>query len=203
MKEKGFTLIEVIVSIAIFALLFTGVVELVGKIFTQAGGQSLLLSNADQARKIVFAFADEIRNATYGNDGSYPVAEANDQEIIFFSSEPQNPQIADKIRYYISGNALYRGITVPSGSPLSYNGANEQSTKIEDTVANGTTPLFYYYDGNYDGTTSPLTQPVNLTQIRFIKINMVIPNPAGTQTNNTFPITGGATLRNLKTNLGD
>lgn len=201
-NKNGFTLIEVIVSVAIFALLSVGIVTLIGKIFSQANGQSLLLSNTDQARKISFAFADEIRNAAYGNDGSYPISQATDNQIIFYSSNPQNSKLVDRIRYYISGNSLYKGVIVPTGSPLSYNGT-ETITKVENNIGNGSTPLFYYYDGNYDGSTSPLAQPVNLNNIRFIKINMLISNPAGTQSNDTFPISAGAALRNLKTNLGD
>ena len=51
-------------------------------------------------------------------------------------------------------------------------------------------------------TQSSLAQPVNVTQVKFVKINLQIYNKAGVKNTNTYTVTAGAAIRNLKTNLG-
>ena len=67
----------------------------------------------------------------------------------------------------------------------------------------GGNPLFSYYDGNYNGSGSPLSQPVNINVIRFVKINLTVLKDVTPNSTNTFTVTAGASIRNLKTNLGN
>jgi len=67
----------------------------------------------------------------------------------------------------------------------------------------GGNPLFSYYDSNYNGSGNPLTQPVNINVIRFIKINLTVLKDVTPTGSGTFTVSSGASIRNLKTNLGN
>ncbi len=201
-KNRGFTLIEVIMSVAVFALLAGGIIVLVSSILRTSNQQSGLLSDQDQARRLVFQFVSELRNAAIGADGSYSLNQAGAQQIIFFTNLKGTGNVVSRVRYYISGSSLMKGVTAPTGSV--YNLANEVVTTVQNNLANGANPVFYYYDGTYNGNIDNyLSQPVNLNQVKLVKITLQIYNKAGVTNTNTYTISSSATIRNLKTNLGN
>ena len=202
LKNKGFTLVETIVTIFVFSLLMMGTTLLLRDVFLTSRTETLSANNVDQARKTANTFINEIRNSTGGANGAYTINTANDNNITFFSTAILNNGMASKIRYYISNGVLYKGVTNPSGSPLAYNGT-ETVTTITKDLSLGGNPLFTYYDGDYDGTTSPLAQPVNVTQVKFVKINLTVLKQVIQNSSATFTVSAGASFRNLKTNLGN
>jgi len=197
--EHGFTIIEVIVSVFIFTVLSYGIVLLMSSLFTGYNKQSQLLSDTDLARKTATSFTNLLRGATTGSDGSYALNSAGDQQIIFFSDA--GSLTVNRYRFFMSGTTLKEGVIVPSGN--FYNPVTEVVTTVQTDLANGSSPVFYYYDGNFGGTGSQLAQPVNVTQVRFAKINLVITNKAGQTGAGNFTISSGAAVRNLKNNLGN
>lgn len=201
--NKGFTLVETVVTIFIFGLLMTGTTLMLKAILTNSRQQALGIGNVDQARRIASNFVNELRNGTYGINGAYPINQASDTQIIFFSTAPKGDGTVSRIRYYMSGGILYKGIINPSGNPLSYNTATETITPLFSSLSLGSNPLFYYYDGNYSGTSSPLAQQVNINQVKFVKINLIVLKQDVTNGQTTNTITAAASLRNLKTNLGN
>jgi len=201
--NTGFTLMETLVTIFIFGILMLGTTTMLSDIFKSSSGSMLSMNNVDRVRQISNTFVKEIRNSVYGVDGSYPILQGEDNQIVFFSTAPKNNGTVSRIRYYTSNGILYKGITDPSGSPLKYNLANENVTTILTNLSLGGNPLFYYYDGDYDGTTPALTQPVNLTQVKFVKISIIALKQLTKNSSTTFNITAGAVFRNLKNNLGN
>jgi hypothetical protein len=105
------------------------------------------------------------------------------------------------INYYLEDGILYKDILTPSGSPPTY--TLKSHTAVLKGVSNGAVPLFYYYNGNYDAMDDieSLVQPVNITQVRFVKINLIVQNQKTKQDTSTFSINSGATIRALKDNL--
>lgn len=203
-RIKGFTLIETMATIFIFSIIMVGTTLLLQNIFKSGKQQPLALDTTDQARIAMFNFTNELRNATAGNDGSYPLNLTNNSQVILYSTygSPANT-IVNRIRYYVSGTTLYKGVTTPSGNPLSYNIAAEKSSIVITNLGNATTPVFYYYDGNYIGTNAPLAQPINVNNVKYVALNLILPKQDSRGDTTTFNITGGGTLRNLKTNLGN
>ncbi len=205
-NNQGFTLIELIVSVAIFSVLSLGVIALVSSVFTGSNQQAALLADSDQARKLSFRMSDELRNATTANTGAYALDTTAAQQLTFYSNIDSDANI-ERLRYYVQNGKLYRGVLEPSGSPVvTYNPANEVSAIVQNNLGNGATPLFYYYNDTYDGTqatATPLTQPVNVTAVRFVRLNLMVFNKAGVANTNTYTVTAGAAIRNLKTNLGN
>jgi len=200
-KQKGFTLVEVLLSLAIFVILTYGVTLLFTNISVISNQKSILLNSVDRAKRVAFNFASELRNITNGSDGSFALNQAGDFQIIFYTNAGAK---TNRIRYYLSGNTLYKGVIVPTGTPLTYNPATETITAIPLYLVNSTTPVFYYYNDSYDGTGSSLSQPINVNNVKYIKINLMLQNKNGAQgTISTFSISQGAALRSLKTNLGN
>jgi len=197
----GFTLIEMTVVIFGFALIAWGVIGLISNIFTINNQQGGLISGADQARKVAYNMAFQLRNGQTGSDGSYVLASASPQTIIFFANIDNTPSV-ERIRYFVQNNQLRQGIIYYNGS--GYSTSTEVTSVVENNLANGNNPVFYYYDGSYIGssTQSSLAQPVNVTLVKFVKVSLQIYDKAGVKNTNTYTVTAGAAMRNLKTNLG-
>lgn len=203
MNKKGFTLIEVLVVIGIISLLMLDISSLLGSIFTNSQQQLSSSFNVDYAMSLASRFNNEIRNASMGNDGSFSLNKADDKEIIFYSTVGSSGANVNRIHYWVSGTSLYKGVVIPTGSPLTYNLNSEQVSVVQKDLVNGLTPVFYYYDGDYNGATNSLVQPVNINQVKYVRINLIILKKVKQGSTSNFTVSSGATIRNLKTNLGN
>lgn len=199
--QKGFTLIEVVASIAIFSLISYGITALVSSILVNSTVQGSLLANNDSARRAAFTLMQELRNSTTSVTGGYALETPSAQQLIFYTNTGTT---VDRIRYYLQNGALYKGVTKPTGNPLIYNVGGETVNLIQKDVANGANPVFYYYNGSYNGVVdAPLVQPVNVTTVKFIKINLIVNKKASPGSTATYTVTASGALRNLKNNLGN
>lgn len=203
-SHKGFTLPEVIVTIAIYGLIMVGVSTVLVTLLQQQDIRRVALDSVDQTRTTGKSFTNEIRNAQTGNDGSYTLAQASTTQIIFFTSYGSpSANTIDRVRYFVSSSTLYKGVIIPTGSPLAYNTVSETITPIVSNLIATTTPVFAYYDSSYAGTSSPLAQPVNLTKVRFVQMSVTVLEQNTRTSTTTYTFTAGATIRSLKTNLGN
>lgn len=200
LNQKGFTLVETIVAIFIFTLLILGATNLFSHIFKNSRNQMIAISDIDQAQLLTKKFINEIRTASIGENGNHPIALADDQQVVFYSRYGQEDNRTAQIRYFLEGTNLKKGVIIPSGSPISYNSTAEKVDIVQNNIVGTTTPVFYYYSGDYDGQSDPLTQPVNVNDIKYIKIKFFINKPGLTD---IFNVQAGATIRNLKNNLGN
>ena len=195
-KQNGFTLIEILFGIAIF-LLIIGVLTLFSKnVWIYNSFVSAGLVNANNSRQILKIMTSEIRTASSADTGAYTISQATSSSFTFYSNI-DNDVLKEKVRYFLVGTTLQKGVIKPTGSPLSYNPANEQ---ISTLTSNVTSAVFDYYDKNYDGTTASLSFPINISDIRLIKITIVIdqdPNRPPASTTFSTQIS----IRNLKDNL--
>lgn len=193
-----------VVAIFGFGLIIVGLIALFSNLFVSSSQQGGLLSDTDLARRLAFQISSELRNGVTGSNGAYVLDTAEDQQIIFYSPNADNDPGIERIRYYVQRGSLWKGVTEYNGS--GYNTSTEQTYVVQKDLANSSsTPVFYYYDGNYTGssTQTSLAQPVNVTAVKFVKVNLQIYNKAGVKNTNIYTITSSATIRNLKTNLGN
>lgn len=201
--NKGFTTIELVVTISIFVILLFGISTMLNDIFVNSNQQVLSLDSIDQAKSVMSKFTNEIRDATSGLDGSYPLNQAGSYQVIFYSNYKTSGGVVERVRYYVSGDTLYKGIVLPTGSPSTYNLSSESIKPVLTGVVNGAIPAFYYYDGDYSGSSDPLSQPVNIPQVRYVKINLMVLNQIKPDDSNYFSMAAGATIRSVKDNLGN
>jgi prepilin-type N-terminal cleavage/methylation domain-containing protein len=198
-RNNGVTLLEVLITMAIFTLVMGAIATFARDLFYYNSIFTGGLTSYDDARKVLQPIASEIRAASSSSLGSYSIEKATNTEFIFFTDIDNNGS-KERVRYYLSGNIIKRGVIIPTGSPLQYLPANETNTDIVHGVSNGVTPIFSYYNSSYNGTTAPLSQPVSILDIRLVKIVIIIdsdPNrPPGPVT-----VTTQVSIRNLKDNL--
>lgn len=197
--NKGFTLVEILVTMAIFSLILSAIGLFARDIFYYDNIFSGGLTSYDDAKKILQPVASEIRSASQSSLGSYSIEQANNTSFVFFTDN-NNDGLKERIRYFSSNGILKKGVITPSGSPLQYLSGSEIIKDIVPNLRNGATPIFTYYDTNYNGSTSPLSTPVPVLNIRLVKITLIIdtdPNrPPAPMT-----VTTEVSIRNLKDNL--
>jgi len=196
--KKGLTTIEMIMVVSLSSFLLLGFASLLFYIFLAPKKSYSSLGEIDNARLIASQFTNEIRSAVLGADGSYVIVKADDFEIVFHSPDKTNPSTVNRVRYFISENNLYKGITKPSGSPPVYNPTFEVK-KLVQTNLSLQEAIFLYYTGNYDGNLPPLSRPIDINQVRFVRINLNVVRENG----GFFKISSGASIRSLKDNLGN
>ena len=201
-RAAGFTLIEALVSIFIFSMISVGIVMTVSNLFSVSNKQSGLLSDQDQARKLIFQATNELRNSAAGANGAYQLESAGDQQLVFFTNADPSTITTERVRYYLQNSKIYKGITKYSGG--AYNTSTERTLLVQNNIASSTAPLFYYYAGDYAGssTQSALVQPVSVGSVKFVKMDLLILNNAGVRNQSYYTVTGAAAIRSVKNNLG-
>ena len=190
--RKGFTLVETVVVVALTAFILIALAYLI-QYFYRTNAYTLEQSQAvNSARRSIENAMADLRGASYGTDGSYPIAQAATSSMTFYANIDSDAAI-EKVRYYLSDSALYRGTTKAGGNPPSYSGQPETTTLVIDNIRNGTsTPLFTYYDASGGA----LADPVDLSTVASVQVEVltdVNPNRAP----NVYTLVGSATLRNL------
>jgi len=198
-KQSGFTLVEMLVVIFIAGIVSYLVINFQINIFSLNKTSTDSMNAQTDARNTLKTMSAEIRSMSAANDGSYAISLASTSSLIFFD-DIDNDTIKERIRYFMSGSTLKKGVIEPTGSPLTYNTANEKTSTLVNDVANGSTPIFYYYDKNYDGTSAPLATPINIPQVRLIKVYVVIDKDSK-RPPAPIVVTTQISIRNLKDNL--
>lgn len=198
-KKRSFTTIEIIVVIGIFALIGIVIFGWQKDIFSLQNLFQTRLTTQENIRKTIKNFIAEVRTAQPSSLGSYPIEEANKDSFIFYSNIDSD-NLVERLRYFLDGKKLKKGVIKPSGQPLVYNPNNEVITQLVENVINPNGEVFHYYDKNYDGTGNPLPQPVNISAVRLVKITISVDEdlnrPPGPITE-----TSQVSIRNLKDNL--
>lgn len=197
--NKGYSLAEIVVVLAILGIL----VSVVGKfqrdyvVFSRIFNNELNL--VDDARKILRPMANEIRSASPSATGAYAIESAATSSFVFFSDISGDVK-TERVRYFLSGTTLKKGVKSASGNPATY--GTETITDVVSGIRNGSSAVFEYYDTNYVGssTSTPLTYPISTDSIRLVKITFVIDAISSDSISSTT-VSTQVSLRNLKDNL--
>ncbi len=198
-KQKGFSAVETLIALFILTVVGIVLINFQINIFSLNKISSGNLVAQEDALSILKSMTGEIRSLSQGADGSYAIAQAGTSTLTFFS-DTNNDSVTEKVRYFLSGTTLKKGVTKAAGNPLTYSQSNETVKEVIHDVANATSSIFNYYDDSYDGTSAALTQPVDPILIRLVKINITIDH----DTKNPPPplfLTTQVSCRNLKDNL--
>lgn len=99
-NKKGFTLIETLMAIVVFVVIMGAISAAVVagyRNYRHIWQQSLVIN---EARRGMETMIKEIREARMGDDGSYPIALANDKEFVFYSDIDKDDE-AERVRYFL------------------------------------------------------------------------------------------------------
>lgn len=180
----------------IFTVLVVGLGTFIASIFRYNRSLSSGLDAQRTVQRYLTGISQELRTASPSSLGAYPIETATATSLTFYANIDAD-NYKERLRYFISGTSLRRGVLKPSGNPLVYTSANEQVTTVVENVTN--TDIFSYYDQNYDGTSAALVFPVSTTAIRLIKIR-VVTDREPTTTPTPYEGVTSVEIRNLKAN---
>ncbi len=196
---RGFSITELVVVIAIVAAVSVVVGKFTGDVFYLGTVTRGSLSVSQDARNVLRVMARELRAAAPSANGAFPLVTVASSSVTFFSDIDGDGQ-RDYVRYFLATSTLMKGVTTPSGNPLSYATTSETTYVVMSDVRNGTSSIFSYFDNAYAGTSSPLTFPVPIQMVRLIRIDLTLDaNADRAPTTKTF--TTQVSIRNLKDNL--
>jgi type II secretory pathway pseudopilin PulG len=192
-SAMGFTFVEMLVTIATFAIIMIVIVNSV-LLFYRANSVALQQSfQIESARRGIELMVRDLREATYGDDGTFPLASIASTSITFYSDTDRDNAI-ERIHYELSDNALFRSVAEPAGNPPSYTSAAATST-VSDYVRNTeeAVPVFRYYNAsgveieNYD----EIIDVVSVTVALVVNVQPI-------RAPEEFTLRSSATLRNLR-----
>ena len=191
--ERGFTLIETIIVVALTAVVGVGLLTMIAYVYRSNAYVLEGTSAVSSARRGLHESFAALREATYGEDGAYPLASAATSSVTFYSDRDKDASV-EKVRLYLSNGTLYEGVTDPAGNPQSYAGQPETTRTIATYVRNtSSTPIFRYFDAS--GTA--LVAPVNLASVRSVQVHLEVDlNPL--RAPEIVTLEAGATVRNLR-----
>ena len=188
---KAFTLAETIIVILIFTLLMGMISSFVilgyrTQSYTWQQSQAI-----EEARKGIETMVREIRSARYGEDGAYVIWETQDYEFGFFSDVDRDGDI-EKVRYFLDGENLKKGVVEPVGIPAAYPTTTEKIFTISQYVRNSP-PIFRYFDK----TGNELSPPARKKDTKMMEVFLVI-NVDPNRPPQNFELESKAQIRNLK-----
>lgn len=194
-------MLELAVAIGIFVILVFAWNNFAIQSYRSTAFGQEQLEAIRQAQAGIDLMAKELRELGPAENGAYSLELAADQEIIFYSDIDQDIY-TERVRYWLSGSNLMKGVTEPSGSPLSYNPADEVTSIVSIYVRNATAPIFTYYNGDYpyDTVNNPLPAPARLVETKLLNVFLSI-NVNPSRAPQHFDLETDVQLRNLKENL--
>lgn len=201
MNNKGITLVETIVTVALSAIVMSAMYYFIIQGF-KLQEFSLEQSQAiSHARKGIETMIKEIRETQIADNGAYPIDTAEDFLFIYYSDIDKDNSI-ERVRYFLEGTHFKKGIIEPRQNPVAYFSSDEVITELSEYVNNGATPIFTFYNGNWPGDTinNPLSSPIDESDIRFVNVKLLInvdPNKAPSN----FELESDVAIRNIKDNL--
>lgn len=190
---RGMTLIETVVWVSITSMLMLAIVQSVQYFYrtnTYAVEQGAAITSGQRG---IDGMVKVMREAAYSSNGAWPVISMATSSFAFYADVDSDPFI-ERIRFYMQGNSLMRGIIDPSGDPPVYTNPEQIST-ISDYVRNNeqSVLLFKYYDKNG----ALMTDMTRIAEVRFVELTVVV-NIDPNRLPNQFTLRSTAALRNLK-----
>lgn len=187
------TLIETVVWVAVTTSAMLAIVTSVQYFYrtnNYAVEQSAAVSSAQRG---VEEMVKTIREAAYSSNGAYPIVSMATSTFSFYADVDNDPYI-ERLRFYIEGGSLKRGIIDPSGDPPVYTNPETQSS-LSDYVRNveQSVATFRYYDLNGN----LMTDLTDIAEVRFVEVTVVV-NINPFRLPNQFTLRSTAALRNLR-----
>ena len=195
--RRGMTFIEVLVTLAIFTVLIVTINSLLVSFYRYNAYGIEQAAAIDSARRGIEPTINYIREATYSDEGAYPIESIASNVFVFYSDIDDDKNI-EKVRLFLDGNMFKMGVIDSAGDPPSYKDQPETVYILAKNVRNEELGqgVFSYYDsyGNI------ITSTTDLLRVRFVKMIIVV-NVNPQRSPDKFALTASASLRNLETRL--
>ncbi len=191
---RGMTLVETMVVVAITVMVAGSLLSAIRYFYLNNTYVFEAATSVDSARRGLATALADLREASYADDGSYPIGSAATSSITFYSDIDSDGGV-ERVKIWKVGTNLYKVVTNAAGNPPSYAGQSSATSTLASYLRNATsTPVFVYYDSTgaqLSTTSTPLSSIATVGTAVQIDLN---PNRAP----QIFTLTGSATLRNLR-----
>ena len=191
--ERGMTLVETVVWVAVTLSAMLAIVTSVQYFYRTNNYAVEQAAAVSSAQRGIESMVKTMREASYSSNGAYPVIAISTSSVAFYADIDTDPFI-ERLRFYLDGDSLKRGMIDPSGDPPVYTNP-ETISSISDSVRNidqGVT-TFRYYDVNGN----LMTDLNDISALRFIEVTVVV-NINPFRLPNQFTLRSTAALRNLR-----
>lgn len=170
--QKGFTFIEVMITIGLLGVVFVGVGTYVS---SSLETWRIVKEQADiqnEIRKTMQTIQGSIREMKSSDNGSFAIETATATEFVYYANIDTDEDI-ERVRLFLENEQLQHGVIEPTGNPATYPSNTEVVSNIADFVLQDGN-IFSYFDENYTGVEDPLIFPVTATDIHLIQIHFLI-----------------------------
>lgn len=198
LSVRGFTITETIVVTAIFAVLSVALMQTIVTLYRTNAYTLEQAYEINHARRGVDRTVRDLREMTYGDDGSYPLVEMATHTVGFYSDIDRDNSV-EYVRYDLTGTTLFKYIYNATGTTPTYDlDAPDETHTISEYVRNSAqaTSTFRYY--REDGYLATATSTV--MEIRYIDVTAII-NIDPNRSPGEFMLRSSAAPRNLKTSF--
>lgn len=192
-KTRGMTLLEALVWVSITSMIMLTIVTSV-QYFYRANTYTVEQAAAiTSAQRGIENMVKTMREAAYSSNGAYPIISLATSSVSFYADVDSDPFV-ERLRYFVEGGSLKRGIIDPSGDPPVYTNP-ETISSVSDFVRNvdQNVATFTYYDING----ARMTDLSDISEVRFIEVTVVV-NINPNRLPNQFTLRSTAAMRNLQ-----
>jgi len=196
---KGFTLIELLVGVSISVIVGNAVFNFMSSTFSSEKYLERSFIAEGDAKSILRNLIAELRKMDYSEAGAYPISSAAANSLVFFSDINFDGK-TERLRYFLDGNVLKRGIISPQGFPAVYDLGTERLSNAVESVVSGS-EIFLYYDNSFNGEGASLTEPINIAVVKMVSINIPVELNGRNNGSTIYNITSQVSLRNLKDSI--
>lgn len=116
-KQAGFTMVELMIATVIGAIAIGGAAGLWYYFISSYQFSFEEQQAVDMASTTVLSMAKDLREMRDGENGSYPLATADDHEIVFYA-DVENDGPTERVRYFLDGSQLKKQVfkVIPGSS---------------------------------------------------------------------------------------
>ncbi|PIZ95782.1 MAG: hypothetical protein COX80_03560 [Candidatus Magasanikbacteria bacterium CG_4_10_14_0_2_um_filter_33_14] len=202
-NKKAFTLIEIIVVMAIFSILVAGSSWFVIGTNKDLAVMWEQLITQNEGKKTIDHVVNYVRRAETSSVGAYALDTTEEYNLVFYANVDDDSMI-EKVKFWLdTDNILKETITKPSSTASSnlYENGSSYTVNLAENVKNMIVgnPVFLYYDENYTGIGSPLSGNFNFTDVRVVQVQLELEKDP-TKTPVPLHVESKAFIRSTKTN---
>jgi prepilin-type N-terminal cleavage/methylation domain-containing protein len=198
-SRLGFSLIEVIMVLALFSFVFFIIVALKSNVDVLKNLSTQKLISRQDVEQTFQIMTSEIRSAAVSSIGSYPLITTTSSTFSFYS-DIDHDNLFEQVTYSLSSSTIIKTVIKPIGNPLSYPTSTQIiSSVVEYVVLASSTPLFQYFDSSYTGTEDALSEPISISAVRSVLVSFYTDLDPGVVVRPVF-FQNFVTIRNLRSN---
>jgi prepilin-type N-terminal cleavage/methylation domain-containing protein len=172
-RDGGFTLIEMMVSLAVLGIFFAAFSTVVSSSIRHSSEIQEQATLQTEARAAVDVLAADLRQATRAGDTTLTrISTASSTQLTFHSPDRAATFHLRRIAYQITGGQLQRALatSTATAAPWSIPALGAWSKVVGSVVTTGT-PVFTYYDANGATISVPVSSG-NLANIDSVRVRL-------------------------------